>query len=68
MSDRFNYMSRFGGCPLNMLWVSDFTYISTRKGFVNVAFVIDAYARSIVGLWARLHMLASFFSFSFQYA
>jgi transposase InsO family protein len=27
----------------NMLWVSDFTYVATWKGFVYVAFVIDAY-------------------------
>jgi putative transposase len=33
----------------NMLWVSDFTYVSTWTGFVYVAFVIDAYARRIVG-------------------
>ena len=33
----------------NMLWVSDFTYVATRKGFVYVAFVIDAYARKTVG-------------------
>ena len=33
----------------NMLWVSDFTYVATWKGFVHVAFVIDAYARHIVG-------------------
>ena len=33
----------------NMLWVSDFTYAATWKGFVYVAFVIDAYARRIVG-------------------
>jgi transposase InsO family protein len=32
-----------------MLWVSDFTYVATWKGFVYVAFVIDAYARRIVG-------------------
>jgi putative transposase len=31
------------------LWVSDFTYVSTWTGFVYVAFVIDAYARRIVG-------------------
>jgi transposase InsO family protein len=31
------------------LWVSDFTYVSTWRGFVYVAFVIDAYARRIVG-------------------
>jgi putative transposase len=33
----------------NMLWVSDFTYVSTWSGFVYVAFVIDVYARRIVG-------------------
>ena len=33
----------------NLLWVSDFTYVATWKGFVYVAFVIDAYARRIVG-------------------
>ena len=33
----------------NVLWVSDFTYVATWTGFVYVAFVIDAYARSIVG-------------------
>jgi putative transposase len=33
----------------NVLWVSDFTYVATWTGFVYVAFVIDAYARHIVG-------------------
>ena len=33
----------------NVLWLSDFTYVSTWAGFVYVAFVIDAYARRIVG-------------------
>lgn len=33
----------------NQLWVSDFTYVSTWSGFVYVAFVIDVYARRIVG-------------------
>jgi putative transposase len=31
------------------LWLSDFTYVATWVGFVYVAFVIDAYARRIVG-------------------
>jgi len=31
------------------LWVSHFTYVSTWTGFVYVAFVIDVYARRIVG-------------------
>jgi putative transposase len=33
----------------NMLWVSDFTYVSTWAGMVYVAFVIDVFARRIVG-------------------
>lgn len=33
----------------NALWVSDLTYVATWRGFVYVAFVIDAYARRIVG-------------------
>jgi transposase InsO family protein len=33
----------------NLLWVSDFTYVSTWSGFVYVAFVIDTFARRIVG-------------------
>jgi putative transposase len=33
----------------NQLWVSDFTYVATWCGFVYVAFVIDVFARRIVG-------------------
>ena len=33
----------------NKLWVSDFTYVSTWQGWLYVAFVIDVYARRIVG-------------------
>jgi len=40
---------RFRAPRPNMLWVSDFTYVATWTGFVYVAFVIDAYARRIVG-------------------
>jgi transposase InsO family protein len=45
--DRVN--RRFRAPRPNMLWVSDFTYVATWSGFVYVAFVIDAYARRIVG-------------------
>ena len=45
--DRVN--RRFHAPAPNMLWVSDFTYVATWAGFVYVAFVIDAYARRIVG-------------------
>ena len=33
----------------NQLWVSDFTYVSTWQGWLYVAFVIDVFARYIVG-------------------
>ena len=33
----------------NQLWVSDFTYVSTWQGWLYVAFVVDVYARRIVG-------------------
>ncbi len=44
----------------NVLWVSDFTYVSTWAGFVYVAFVIDTYARRIVGWRASRTAHASF--------
>ena len=44
----------------NALWVSDFTYVATGSGFVYVAFVIDAYARRIVGWRASRTAHASF--------
>jgi len=34
----------------NQLWVADFTYVATWAGVVFVAFVIDVFARRIVGL------------------
>jgi len=40
---------QFHASAPNMLWVSDFTYVATWTGFVYVAFVIDTYARRIVG-------------------
>jgi putative transposase len=44
----------------NVLWVSDFTYVSTWTGFVYVAFVIDVYARRIVGWRVSRTQHASF--------
>jgi putative transposase len=46
-ADRVN--RQFQAPRPNVLWVSDFTYVATWAGFVYVAFVIDAYARRIVG-------------------
>jgi transposase InsO family protein len=39
----------FAATRPNQLWVSDLTYVATWRGFVYVAFVIDAFARRIVG-------------------
>ena len=33
----------------NELWVADFTYVATWKGYVYVAFVTDVFSRMIVG-------------------
>ena len=58
---RTTFSDKSAPCPLdrvnrhfeapapNMLWVADFTYVATWAGFVYVAFVIDVYARRIVG-------------------
>ena len=45
--DRVN--RQFNADRPNQLWVSDFTYVSTWQGWLFVAFVIDVYARRIVG-------------------
>ncbi len=45
--DRVN--RQFRAPAPNVLWVSDFTYVATWQGFVYVAFVIDVFARRIVG-------------------
>jgi len=46
-ADRVN--RQFQASRPNALWVSDLTYVATWRGFVYVAFVIDAFARRIVG-------------------
>jgi putative transposase len=40
---------QFGPAAPNRLWVADLTYVSTWSGFAYVAFVVDAYARRILG-------------------
>jgi putative transposase len=44
----------------NQLWVADLTYVATWRGFVYVAFVIDSFARRIVG-WRVSSSLATDF-------
>ncbi len=56
--DRVN--RQFRAPAPNMLWVSDFTYVSTWSGFVYVAFVVDVFARRIVGWRASRSAHAGF--------
>ena len=44
----------------NQLWVSDFTYVPTWSGTVYVAFVIDVFARRIVGWRVSTSMTTRF--------
>ncbi len=46
----------FNATRPNQLWVSDFTYVATWRGFTYVAFVIDVFARKIVGWRASTSM------------
>jgi len=40
----------------NELWLADITYCSTWEGWLQVAFVLDVYARVIVGWQIASHM------------
>jgi transposase InsO family protein len=51
---------RFTATRPNQLWVADFTYVATWRGFVYVAFVIDVFSRRIVG-WRVSASLATDF-------
>ena len=44
----------------NRLWVADYTFVATWHGFVYTAFVIDAYARRIVGWRCSTHQRTEF--------
>ena len=44
----------------NELWVSDFTYVSTWQGWLYVAFVVDVFARRIVGWRVSTSMTTDF--------
>ncbi len=44
----------------NQLWVADFTYVATWRGFVYVAFIIDVFARVIVGWRVSTSMRSEF--------
>lgn len=51
---------QFRALAPNQVWVADFTYVSTWQGFAYVAFVIDLFARRIVGWKVSSHMKAQF--------
>lgn len=51
---------QFTAARPNQLWVSDFTYVATWRGFVYVAFVIDVFARRIVGWRVSTSLKADF--------
>ena len=44
----------------NQLWVSDFTYVSTWQGWLYVAFIVDVFARRIVGWRVSTTMTTEF--------
>ncbi|MEM5421231.1 IS3 family transposase [Paraburkholderia ferrariae] len=56
--DRVN--RQFKAARPNQLWVSDFTYVSTWQGWLYVAFVIDVFARRIVGWRVSSSMTTDF--------
>jgi putative transposase len=51
---------RFAATRPNQLWVADFTYVATWRGFVYVAFVIDVFARRIVGWRVSSSLVTNF--------
>src|SRR5512134_574004 len=57
-ADRVN--RQFRAARPNALWLADFTYVATWQGFAYVAFVIDAFARRIVGWQVSRTAHASF--------
>ena len=59
---------RFQPLAPDRLWVADFTYVSTWSGWVYVAFVVDAYARRILGWSASTSMTTDFVLHAFEQA
>ena len=47
---------KFRAMAPNQIWVADFTYVCTYSGVVYVAFVVDVFARRIVGWKADTNM------------
>lgn len=49
----------FRVCQPNRVWVSDITYVRTRRGFAYLCIIIDLYSRRIVGWSLKEHMRTS---------
>jgi putative transposase len=47
---------QFAATRPDQLWVADFTFVATWRGFVYVAFVVDVFSRRIVGWRAAASM------------
>lgn len=52
----------------NKLWVADFTYVSTWEGWCYVAFIIDVFARRIVGYDVSTRMTEAMVTRAFKMA
>jgi transposase InsO family protein len=55
----FHWLRKYPNCireivptKANEIWVSDITYYRTKKGFVYISFITDAYSKKIVGYHA----------------
>lgn len=46
----------FAASAPDKVWTADITYVSTREGFVYLAFILDVYSRRVVG-WSMAHHL-----------
>lgn len=52
----------------NELWVADITYVRSWSGFVYLAFILDVYARMIVGWQIATHLRAELVLDAFEMA
>ena len=59
---------RFDVDHMNQYWVGDITYISTKKGWLYLATVIDLYSRKVVGWSMANHMRAQLVNDAFLMA
>jgi putative transposase len=46
----------FAAAAPNKIWTADITYVSTREGYLYLAFILDIYSRKVVG-WSMTNHL-----------